>query len=142
MTSAEYPSLMPPRTPPAKSSRDSGQTLVEFVIVLPLLLAVLTAIISFGKVYMDYTKLGDVSRVGARKAVVSRTAPDPTGAAIAAARATAAGLDASKLNVTVSSTWTAGETVTVTATYPWSVDVVGMTLQSGTLTQTTTMRVE
>jgi Flp pilus assembly protein TadG len=116
--------------------------MVEFAIVLPLFLMVLTVVVELGKLFMDYSELGDVARSGARKAVVSRTAGDPTGAAVASARAAAGGLDQSKLTVGVASSWTPGEPVTVTATYPWTLNIVGLPVASGALTQTTTMRME
>jgi hypothetical protein len=46
------------------------------------------------------------------------------------------------VTVGVASSWTPAEPVTVTATYPWTVDIVGVPVASGTLTQTTTMRME
>jgi Flp pilus assembly protein TadG len=127
---------------PTRRRKDTGQTVVEFTLVLPILLMVITGLISAGGTYANYTQLGDVARSGARTAVVSRTAADRVGRTVSAAQGAAASLNLSQLGVTVSSPWTPGSTVTVTATYPWELQIFGLGLTSGTLTQTTTMRVE
>jgi hypothetical protein len=44
--------------------------------------------------------------------------------------------------VSVSSTWEQGEDVSVTATYPYSISLLGFVVKSGDLTSTTTERVE
>ena len=46
------------------------------------------------------------------------------------------------LNVTVTSTWQPGADVTVTATYPYQIKLLGLPLKSGRLSSTTTERVE
>jgi hypothetical protein len=45
------------------------------------------------------------------------------------------------LVVTVNSTWALGSPITVTSTYPASVTILGVTLFSGNLTTTRTLRV-
>ena len=52
--------------------RREGQTMVEFVLVLPLLMLVLFGIIQFGITFMHYVALTDAVRAGARTAAVSR----------------------------------------------------------------------
>jgi hypothetical protein len=84
----------------------------------------------------------DATRVGARKAAVSRQAASPSGAATAAARAAASGLTQSKLTVTASSTWKQGDPVVVEATYPYSIKLLGAVVKSGFLKSKTTERVE
>jgi len=119
-----------------------GQTMAEFAIVLPVLCLVLFGIFQFGILFNNYVTLTDAVRAGARTAAVSRSDADPTGAATAAVRSSGADLDQSQLNVTVTSSWNAGTDVTVTATYPYSISLLGLVVTSGTLISKTTERVE
>jgi Flp pilus assembly protein TadG len=122
---------------------ERGQTMVEFALVVPILCVILFGILQFGAVYNDYITLTDASRVGARKAAVSRREENPEAVAETAARASAAGLDPDDLVVSVSATaWEHGETVTVEASYPYEIDVLGFVVASGDLTAETTERVE
>ena len=117
--------------------------MVEFALVAPLLLLILFAVLQFGAVYNDYVTLTDATRVGARKAAVSRHEANPEGAAEDAARNSAEGLDAAKLDITVDATgWEHGETVTVEAKYPYTINLLGIVVSSGDLTSETTERVE
>lgn len=117
--------------------------MVEVALVVPILLVILFGIIQFGAVYNDYVTLTDAARVGAREAAVSKNESDPEGTAEAAARGAAAGLDPAKLNIAVSATaWERGESVTVEATYPYEIDLLGFVVASGDLTSETTERVE
>jgi Flp pilus assembly pilin Flp len=122
---------------------ERGQTMVEFALVVPILCLVLFGIIQFGALYNDYVTLTDASRVGARKAAVSRHESNPEGAAEAAARASADGLDPDKLDVNVNATaWEHGESVTVEAVYPYEIDLLGFVIAAGDLSSETTERVE
>jgi Flp pilus assembly protein TadG len=110
--------------------------------ILPILLLVLFGIVQLGIVFNHYVTLTDAARAGARKAVVSRQASNPSSATTAAVRASATNLDQSKLGVTVSSTWQPGQDVTVTATYPYQISLLGLIVKSGTLSSQTTERLE
>ncbi|HVM57590.1 MAG TPA: TadE/TadG family type IV pilus assembly protein [Gaiellaceae bacterium] len=121
---------------------ETGQAMVEFTMILPILLVVVLGIIQFGILFNNYVTLTDAVRAGARMASVSRDDADPVGAATAAVRNSATDLDQSNLNITVTSGWTAGGDVTVTATYPYSISLLGVVVSSGTLTSKTTERVE
>ena len=123
---------------------DSGQALVEFALVLPLLAFMILGIVQFGIAFNHYIALTDATRAGARKAVVSRHSSNPKGDAEAAVRASAANLDQGKLSVSVSpgTPWSAGGSVTVAATYPYSINLLGIVVKSGNLNSTTTERVE
>jgi hypothetical protein len=57
-------------------------------------------------------------------------------------RRSAADLDPAKLGVSVSSTFVQGDDVTVTATYPYDISLLGVVVKSGTLSASTTERVE
>jgi Flp pilus assembly protein TadG len=119
-----------------------GQTLVEFTIILPILLLLILGILQFGVVFNNYITLTDAVRAGARQAAVGRSVADPVGAAVSRVRASAVGLDQAQLGVTVTSVWTQGADVTVTATYPYSISLLGMIVQTGSLTSRSTERVE
>lgn len=117
--------------------------MVEFALIMPVLCMVLFAIIQFGILYNDYLSLTDATRVGARKAAVSRTAANPVGVAEAAVRNAASDLVQADLDVDITATaWAPGADVTVAATYPYNVNVLGMVVASGLLSSSITERVE
>lgn len=130
--------------------RQDGQAVVEFVVILPVLLLVLIAIYQFGQVFVNYMDVTSAAREGARKAAVSRAAGSCSvvdGLAITAAKGAGSDLNSSNLNVTVNrtctnNTYAQSSDVTVTATYPYSINIMGVVVSSGTLTSATTMRVE
>ncbi len=132
------------------TQRQDGQAVVEFVVILPVLLLVLVAIYQFGQVFVNYMDVTSAAREGARKAAVSRTAGTCTvvdGLAISSAKAAGSDLSQSSLGVTVNRTCTnnayaQSSDVTVTASYPYSINIMGVVVSSGTLTSATTMRVE
>ena len=121
-----------------------GQTMVELALCLPLICMLLFGVIQFGIVFNNYITLTDAVRAGARKATVSRDlgAVAATAAVKQAVRDSAAGLDQTQLQPTVNSSWVRGNDVTVTATYPYAVNLLGVIVKSGTLTSSTTERVE
>ena len=119
-----------------------GQTITEFTIVLPILVLLLFGVIQFGIAFNNYLALTDAARAGARKAAVSRFSSNPSGATTTAVRAAAADLKLSNLAVSVSSSWRQGEDVTVSATYPYSISLLGLIVKSGRLNTTVTERVE
>jgi len=129
-----------------------GQAFVEFALVLPILLLLVFGIIQFGILFNNYLTLTDAVRAGARQAAVSRTLSDQVGPAIARVRAAAANLDTdpSVLPVTVTpydpskgtQSWVQGGDVTVIATYPYSISLLGLVVKSGRMTSQTTERVE
>ncbi len=120
-----------------------GQTMVEFALVMPVLFLVLFGIIQFGALYNDYITLTDAARVGARKAATGRQTVDPVGLATAAVRSSASDLEQAKLAVSVTANaWSPGADVTVKASYPYEVNILGMVVASGTLSSETTERIE
>jgi Flp pilus assembly protein TadG len=125
------------------SLRDQkGQSMTEFALVLPILALLLFGVIQFGIVFNNYITLTDSTRAGARKAAVSRRDPDPRSTCIAAIRNSASNLTQSKLTPDCQSTWEPGADVRVTATYPYSISLLGVFQKSGNITSTTTERVE
>jgi Flp pilus assembly protein TadG len=122
---------------------EQGQTMTEFALVLPVLALILFAVIQFGIVFNNYVTLTDATRAGARKAAVSRQDPNHDQDVIAAVRNSASDLDSSKLSIPPpTSTWASGDDVTVTASYPYSISLLGIVVKSGRLSSTTTERVE
>ncbi len=121
---------------------ERGQAMTEFALVLPVLALLLFALIQFGITFNNYITVTDAVRAGARKAAVSRGTHDPAGAAAAAVRASANGLDQNALGVDVTSSFKQGDDVTVSASYPYSISLLGLVVKSGRLTSKTTERVE
>ena len=120
-----------------------GQTMTEFALVLPVLALILFAVIQFGIVFNNYITLTDATRAGARKAAVSRQDANRNSDVVSAVRSSASDLTTSKLSVpTPSSTWNSGDDVTVTASYPYSISLLGIVVKSGRISSTTTERVE
>ena len=125
--------------------RESGQTMVEFALILPTLAILLFGIIQFGIAFNNYLTVTDAVRAGARVAAVSRNLPpgDREAAVETKVVQAAENLDTSKLVISVSSPdWQRGSDVTVTASYPWSINLLGKVVASGNLTSETTERVE
>jgi Flp pilus assembly protein TadG len=121
---------------------ERGQTMAEFAIVLPILVVLLFAIVQFGILFNNYVTLTDATRAGARAAAVARQSDNPVDAADSAVRASGADLNQGSLGVSVSSAWDPGSPVTVQATYPYSISLLGWVVASGNLTSKTTEAVE
>jgi Flp pilus assembly protein TadG len=121
-----------------------GQSMAEFALVLPILAFLLFAVIQFGIAFNNYITLTDSTRAGARKAAASTTRreSDPRAVCIAAVRASANGLKQADLTADCVSDWEPGSDVVVRATYPYSISLLGLFEKSGTLTSTTTERIE
>jgi len=129
-----------------RRGREQGQTMAEFTLVLPVLAILLFGVIQFGIVFNNYLAVTDAVRAGARQAAVARYLPPGQRDSKVRAKvySSAQGLDTSKLKVTVSasSNWDPGSDVTVTASYPFSINLLGKVVKSGSLTSKTTERVE
>jgi Flp pilus assembly protein TadG len=116
--------------------------MTEFALVLPLLVFLLFGIIQFGIAFNNYITLTDAVRAGARKGTVARHLSSPASATETQVRNAATDLKPADLQVTVNSTWQHGEDVTVTATYPYSISLLGLVVKSGRLSAKATERVE
>jgi Flp pilus assembly protein TadG len=125
---------------------EGGQALVEFTLVAPLLFLILFGIVQFGIAFKNSVALTDAVRTGARQAAVSRTASDPVASTRTAVLNAATDLDqatlADDISVTTSSGWTPGGSVTVSATYPYQINILGIVVASGSLHSATTERLE
>jgi Flp pilus assembly protein TadG len=121
---------------------EKGQSMTEFALVLPILALLLFGVIQFGIVFNNYIQLTDAVRAGARKGAVGRHLENPEGAVIQTVRNASTSLKQSDLNVSVTSSWQQGEDVAVTASYPYSINLLGIVVKSGRMTSTTKERVE
>jgi Flp pilus assembly protein TadG len=119
-----------------------GQTMVEFAMVLPILALLLFGVIQFGITFNNYVTLTDAVRAASRKAAVSRQSPTRDADIQNALYDSASDLDTSKLPYTVNSTWQHADPVTVCATYPYDINLLGMVVASGNLKSCTKERVE
>jgi hypothetical protein len=133
----------PPMHAAARLRHDEkGQTATELALVLPVFCLLLFGIIQFGILFNNYVTLTDAVRAGARKAAVSRLQPSPCGAGESAVRSAGGGLDQGKLAVSCSSSWQPGADLTIDASYPYEINLLGFVAKSGSLTSKTTERVE
>jgi Flp pilus assembly protein TadG len=123
---------------------ERGQTMTEFALILPLLVVLLFGIIQFGIIFNNYVTLTDAVRAGAREAAVSRGSGNPSGACVNRVLGAAGNLDQTQLQPTIScvSTWAPGADVTVSASYPYDVSLLGWVVASGQLNTTMKERVE
>jgi Flp pilus assembly protein TadG len=62
--------------------QEDGQSLVEFAVVVPLLLMLVTGIIQFGLVFNKYITLTDAARNGAEKLAIGRGLSNPCDPAV------------------------------------------------------------
>jgi Flp pilus assembly protein TadG len=121
---------------------EQGQSITEFALALPILALLLFAVVQFGIAFNNYVTLTDATRAGARKAAVSRQSVSPASDCQAAIRGSAKGLTLGSLTTSCTSTWQPGADVTVNATYPYKISLLGLVVKTGRLSSTTTERVE
>lgn len=124
-------------------AEESGQALIEFAIVLPLLLLILFGIFDFGRIFLDSFIINEAARDAARYASIGASDSE----VVQVVNQDCALLNTAKLGVTIvpaAAARVSGGTVTVTVTYPVSFDPFLSFLTSGPLNLTgqTTMRVE
>jgi Flp pilus assembly protein TadG len=121
---------------------ERGQSMTEFALVMPLLVVILFSIIQFGIAFNHYLSLTDAVRAGARKAAVARHLSDPEDATVTSVRAAATDLKEADLLIDVESSWNPGDEVRVSASYPYSIKLVGFVVKSGRMSSETVERVE
>lgn len=123
---------------------ERGQTMTEFAFVLPILLVLLFGIIQFGIIFNNYVALTDAARAASRKGAVSRSASNPKADCEASGYAAGTNLrnPGTDFVLTCDSSWAIGSDVTVTATYPYDVNLLGWVVASGQLNTTMKERVE
>ena len=120
--------------------------MVEFALVLPVLLLILTGILQFGLLFNKYITLTDAVRAGARAASVDRGLSDPCDPAVTSTVNSAldVNLQSSQVTVTPGSinstcgagnypsrsggSFTQGDSVTVSATITYNLQIFGFPL--------------
>jgi Flp pilus assembly protein TadG len=84
-----------------RGHQEQGQAMVEMALVLPVLLLVVTGILTFGLAFNNYVMLTEATSVGARALAISRgQTTDPCATASSAVYAAAPLLASSKLSFT------------------------------------------
>lgn len=118
--------------------------MVEFALVLPVLVFLLFGICQFGIAFNNYLTLTDAARAASRKGAVSRGTANPQSSCQSAGYAAGGNLKnpGTQFIVTCSGSFQAGTDVTVTATYPYAISLMGLVVKSGQLTATMKERVE
>jgi Flp pilus assembly protein TadG len=141
----------------SRANQDLGQSMVEMALVLPVLLLVVTGILTFGLALNNYVMLTEATSIGARALAISRgQTTDPCATASSAIYAAAPLLVSSNLSFTFvlngttytgascssgsSTTGAAGNLVqgnnaVVTVTYPCSLAVYGANFAPNCLLQ-------
>jgi Flp pilus assembly protein TadG len=138
---------------PGRPRPDSGQALVEFALVVPLLILLLVGIFEFARAWNAYQVITDAAREAMRRVVVEDTLSQAGFDQTISSALNRAGLSTTGATITVSDckqTWctngsqAAGTIAQVTVSYPYGFVVLGklMGLPSVTLHSTFRMRNE
>jgi hypothetical protein len=131
-----------------KAGNKRGQSLIEFTLVMPILLLVMTGMLSFGFALHNYLVLANGVTAGAQVLAISRgQTTDPCATAYAAVKSASLGLTTANLSMTVvingttyspptppltpsctagAANMVQGTSAEVAATYPCILAVVGM----------------
>ena len=119
---------------------------MEFALCATVFFMIVFGLLKVAVIYGDYTALQHAARDGARKGSVTRGTGDASPPAVAAAVTNAvkelnALLDPDQVEITVTgldsnvspdgTLWEAHDRVQVTVTYPWKLDVIGLTDLAG-----------
>jgi hypothetical protein len=113
----------------AARNRRSGQSLVEFAVVLPVFLLVLAGILDFGLGLYSQMTVINAAREGARVGVVEAANGSPVVKVTDRVAAMSGGLDQSKLNVSVTCLRPSGSSFVACSGTPWqSGDAVKVTV--------------
>jgi Flp pilus assembly protein TadG len=84
------------------TTRDNGSAAVEFALVFPILLLLISAIIDFGRLYFEQASLSGAAREGVRQVALGKTDGD----AVSQTVEDAAGNTALQVTVKVDGAWT------------------------------------
>jgi Flp pilus assembly protein TadG len=136
---------------------ERGQSAVEFALCATVFFMIVFGIFKMATLYGDYVALQHAARDGVRIGSVTRGTGNANQTAVTTAvtaevKNSAGTLDPASMGITVTgldshvspngTLWEAHDRVKVTVTYPWSVNVMGLSLGSGTLTTTTQAIIE
>lgn len=117
---------------------EKGASTVEFALVLPMMVLLLTGIIQFGTAYNAYLSVTHAAREGVRLAAVGQYS-------VAEVQERATSLDSSKVSVAASpagGTAPYGDPVSVTVSYPVEINIPFLPAASINLSSNATMRSE
>lgn len=130
-------------TEPRIPARDTeaGQSMAEFTIMLPIFLLVVLGGLQLGALFLQWQQLSSAVSEGARRAIVVSQEPDRDSLVTTAVHEASPSLDPANLPVSVAGSWEVGDPITVTGSYPVDVDVLGIVIYEGTITNERTMRV-
>lgn len=119
--------------------RDRGQAAVETALVLPLLLAVVLAMVQVGLLVRDHVLVVHATREAARAAAVDPTVETATSAATAATE-----LDPARLHVDIAGSRSAGSRLRIAVSYrpKLEVPIVGRLFPAVSIREELTVRVE
>jgi Flp pilus assembly protein TadG len=132
---------------------ERGQAMVEFALIATVLATLLLAVFQFGVAFSNFISVADAARAAARKASTqgASTTYDAANETTSRTGAITSSDDSSGhscatdnwcTTVTASPSWTAGNPVSATVTAPYSIKIFGISIASGTLRHTVTMRIE
>jgi Flp pilus assembly protein TadG len=137
---------------PTRKRSDSGQAIVEFALVLPVLLLLVFGIIKMGTVYLHYISLTEAVRDGARQLSVERGQPSPctdaTTSFHSSAGSSLSGLADPAYSFSngtdeCSSGLVSNTSGTLAGSYPCDLSLMGINFAPGcTLRASTTVRIE
>ena len=121
---------------------DTGQAMVEFALVLPILLILVIGIIEFGRAWNAYQVITDAAREGARNMVVAGVpATEGSVKRVVNTALAAAALDSTKDVTTLTGLRTGtGTTATVQIAYPYGFTFLGPLLNWTTNQSDITLR--
>jgi hypothetical protein len=121
---------------------ESGQSLVEFALIVPLLILLLFGIVDFGRIFHAYLTIDHAGREAARAASIGKD--DTQVKSTAVTDAVGIGLTTDKVVISPNGARVSGNDVSITITYPitFLTPVIGNIVGPITLEDTTVMRVE
>jgi Flp pilus assembly protein TadG len=141
-----YPIEVRPGGKRVSAGNKQGQSLIEFTLVMPILLLMMTGMLSFGFALHNYLILANGVTAGAQLLAISRgQTTDPCATAFAAVKTASLGLTTANLSMTFvinGTTYTTtsctagaaemvqGTSAEVAATYPCILAIVGMKFSS------------
>ena len=126
---------------------ESGQSIVELALVVPLLIVLILGIAQGGIAFNHYLAVTDAARAGSREAILARISNLSVATIQQTATNAASDLNSSQIGVAVSDPTdptfqTSGSPITVTVTYPYSINLLGWVVSSGSLKSSMTDRLE
>jgi len=121
--------------------RERGQAATEFAICAPILCMLLIGIVQYGQMIWTNMELTSATRDGARRAAVARVESSPVTEVTTVVNDSLDTIDPALVNVSVTGGWSQDSDVTVIATTPYTLDIMGIEMWSGNLRSSSTVRI-